>query len=771
MRGAMYKVADFLKLLMRPGAKLEMRAIKVGGHPIARSFADSATDAEKFGLRYGRNAEIYMGVAPRIGDKQYAPPQVLWADVDFKQTPEHTIRTDLLLTDIPPSVVIHSGGGLHLYWIINGKIENPSGRLRWLAWLFGGDQKSTDHARILRLPGTMNHKYAPPRMVTIETMDCLVEYEPWEFEELGAETVVKRAGYSGPTAGLAAKAIARGWIADREPAVEGLHGDDWTFQTACVLVRDYGLDEVDALELMLEWNEWCAPPWSEADLTKKIKSAIAYGRGEVGADDPEREFASIDVVDAAERGQDGGVEHSKMQTLTKRYRACIDSGRLRIYYLEPDDVLGREYWQSSSKGDFVDIIKCIEHMGVTACGTNKKGETTYEDTAVHWLECYREKETYRGLVYMPEHDGEKTPDGRLNIWRGFAPATKRNATTWELLKQVILESICSNNHEWYNYIMGWMAFAVQYPHIPAMVALVLRGQKGTGKSSVGSYFAKLFGRHGMHLTSQGQLTGRFNMHLRDISALFADEAFWAGSKEGEGVLKGLITEKTITYEGKGVNAEAGRNCVHLIMASNEEWVVPAGVNQERRFAVFDVQSDVRSRQFWAELHNTMEHGGGLAAMLKELKEYNLSKFEIRDIPQTEALAKQKLLTLAASEQWLVDFVLKKYKDDMVELRDGLFVTLEDLELSMERFYEKKRLHTHFNSTRTHIGMLLSRLLPKAKKIKIRTDNDERKWGYQLPLATEAKRYLEENLGLSFKDWEIVEEVVQGNTGLDSKDLL
>jgi hypothetical protein len=69
--------------------------------------------------------------------------------------------------------------------------------------------------------------------------------------------------------------------------------------------------------------------------------------------------------------------------------------------------------------------------------------------------------------------------------------------------------------------------------------------------------------------------------------LFGDEAFYAGDKKHESILKMLITEEMITIEAKGVDAEVSGNCIHLMMASNESWVVPAGMD-DRRFFVLDV---------------------------------------------------------------------------------------------------------------------------------------------------------------------------------------
>jgi hypothetical protein len=100
-------------------------------------------------------------------------------------------------------------------------------------------------------------------------------------------------------------------------------------------------------------------------------------------------------------------------------------------------------------------------------------------------------------------------------------------------------------------------------------------------------FGALFGQHFLHLSDARHLTGNFNAHLRDSCLVFADEAFYAGDKQHEGQLKRLVTEPTLMIEAKYANAVSVRNCLHLIVASNDDWVVPAGTD-ERRFFVLDV---------------------------------------------------------------------------------------------------------------------------------------------------------------------------------------
>ena len=115
----------------------------------------------------------------------------------------------------------------------------------------------------------------------------------------------------------------------------------------------------------------------------------------------------------------------------------------------------------------------------------------------------------------------------------------------------------------------------------------------------------------------------------------------AGDKAGEGELKRLITEPTLVIEPKGVDPFQVRNSLHVIIAGNEEWLIPAS-GDERRFAVVGVsaarQGDLR---YFARLYDELSKGG-LAAMLYDLLARDLGDWHPRDaIPQTRALRYQQ----------------------------------------------------------------------------------------------------------------------------------
>jgi len=68
--------------------------------------------------------------------------------------------------------------------------------------------------------------------------------------------------------------LARKYVRQCEPAIGGQDGHKATFRVAIALVRRFGLNEAEALAVMLDWNRTCQPPWEETDLRYKIMSAL-----------------------------------------------------------------------------------------------------------------------------------------------------------------------------------------------------------------------------------------------------------------------------------------------------------------------------------------------------------------------------------------------------------------------------------------------------------------------------------------------------------------
>jgi hypothetical protein len=253
--------------------------------------------------------------------------------------------------------------------------------------------------------------------------------------------------------------------------------------------------------------------------------------------------------------------------------------------------------------------------------------------------------------------GGTTQEGVLNLWRGFAFEPK--AGSWEKLKTHVREVVCAGDNASFTYVMKWMAHKVQHPTDPGEVAIVMRGKPGCGKGILGHTIRKVFGYHGMHINHSDHLVGKFNVHLRDCLILFADEAFFVGDKAGMRTLRALITEGVKTVEAKGGAVVQVPNMLALVMAANDDWIVPV-IPGERRFFVHDVLSKRKGDyKYFADIMKELEDGG-YAAMLHDLLHYDLSNFNVRDFPETAALQEQKLFTLEGHQAWWREVLDREY---------------------------------------------------------------------------------------------------------------
>jgi hypothetical protein len=86
------------------------------------------------------------------------------------------VRQFCIDTGLPePTHTVLSGGGLHVYWALDRAVDRETWqacaaklkRLTKAHGLLADDSRTADIASVLRIPGTLNFKYNPPRPVTL----------------------------------------------------------------------------------------------------------------------------------------------------------------------------------------------------------------------------------------------------------------------------------------------------------------------------------------------------------------------------------------------------------------------------------------------------------------------------------------------------------------------------------------------------------------------------------------------------------------------------
>jgi RepB DNA-primase from phage plasmid/CHC2 zinc finger len=181
-------------------AFLEVRRRVAEGVLAAEFFRVGEREAIAAALgRHATHADVYVGCAPRLrrsGTKSdIGDVWVLWAECDGAAAARaaHAFRPR-------PPIVIASGSGpnLHAYWPLARPVsgrEAERANLR-LAHALGADLACYDAARILRPPGTWNHKRQPPRPVTALRVEASTRFEIAQIlehaPELQTDVVARR---------------------------------------------------------------------------------------------------------------------------------------------------------------------------------------------------------------------------------------------------------------------------------------------------------------------------------------------------------------------------------------------------------------------------------------------------------------------------------------------------------------------------------------------------------------------------------------------------
>jgi hypothetical protein len=343
---------------------------------------------------------------------------------------------------------------------------------------------------------------------------------------------------------------------------------------------------------------------------------------------------------------------------------------------------------------------------------NKAAEGKPKPRGDWWLG-HRQRRTYRGVDFAPP---PYEPDpGCFQLWEGTYLKPKANTQLTRFM-DFVWEIICDMDTEVYDYVVKWMAHLVQKPGERAEVAIVLCGGKGTGKGTFGTTLMHLFRQHAMSVSSAEHFTGRFNDHLEGLVYLFVDEAFWAGDHRSEGRLKSLITEANITYEGKNQHLNVGRNCLSVCIASNEQYVVPAGMDNERRYCVLNISEDrTGQKPYFKAIKDELE-ADGYEALFAYLQSIDLADWHPRDdIPQTEGLQEQKFQNLHPIESWWLELLLAgEINHARTPWENGS--TIIPMQFLHEEFqaYHKNGHYKTFRAAQISLGQTLKKLIPGYK---------------------------------------------------------
>ncbi|MDA9762206.1 primase C-terminal domain-containing protein [Desulfobacterales bacterium] len=282
---------DFFQLMYQfCEGMIEVRALPSG----QRAFFDIGDHGaiDEFCSEH-QDENLFFGVGTRDGNggtkENIVHIPAVWCDIDFKNTPREVAREKLSQFPFKPSIIIKSGGGVHAYWFLKepaeksdlGAIEDVNKRI---AVTLGGDMAATDAARIMRVPGTTNHKYNPPRKCElIQQNDFFYSIE--DFQEILPPLEAKKPDQpQGNDTEWLAKAM-QGCSEGQRNATAAKLAGYWINK----------LPKADVLQILHAWNILNTPPLEEKEIQSILKSVARY--------EPEKSQKRVDISNVYDAGR------------------------------------------------------------------------------------------------------------------------------------------------------------------------------------------------------------------------------------------------------------------------------------------------------------------------------------------------------------------------------------------------------------------------------------------------------------------------------------
>jgi hypothetical protein len=380
---------------------------------------------------------------------------------------------------------------------------------------------------------------------------------------------------------------------------------------------------------------------------------------------------------------------------------------------------------------------------------DSSGKFQKQVQASNWWLSHPERKEYKRVDFIPT---AKTPDGVFNMWKGFAVKPKGGLADIPLFHELIDDVICSGNEIWALYLWGWLAHMIQSPEEKPSVAVVLRSDaQGVGKSRFAEYIGSLLGRHFRTVTHGRHIHGNFNSHLKDTLMLFGDEAVWGGDRSTESILKQLITEPSMIIEMKGKDVFEVRSFLRLMLATNSEWAAPVSLTDRRYFVVNVSDSRKNDHDFFKNLIHEQTHGGS-ESLLQVLMDYDLSEFEVRNIPETPARLEQKMLSMDILQKWWVNVLSDEdftIGEKILDLENCNRIIISDLTTSFDEYAKEHNPKHRLWSVKRFCGQF--RKLVSNVEVK-RSGSGPRE--YEFPSLNDCKLFFADKYSLDSDVFEI-----------------
>jgi hypothetical protein len=301
---------------------------------------------------------------------------------------------------------------------------------------------------------------------------------------------------------------------------------------------------------------------------------------------------------------------------------------------------------------------------------------------------------YNKLDFRPFGPMEdyKEDERAFNTWTGFKaqllPESEVDVSKIEMILNHIKKVWCSDNEEYYRYILSWFKLVFTNPSFKSKIALVLKSsEKQIGKGILLNEFLipLVFGeQYAMSVAGLDTITAKFNQIMMNKLLINCDElsTLDGGYHQSFDVLKKLITDNTTKIEIKGGKSFIYPDYCNYIMCTNNDFTIKIEPGDARYFILECSPCYKNNFIYFNQLKNTFTEE--TADHFFSYISYFSDNVEIRNIPATQLKKDMMIMGLQSPIRFLMDLKEKNDNEDKDD-QDPLSSTTEaELPRSEER---------------------------------------------------------------------------------------
>lgn len=682
---------SFLKLVLPLDGWFASQRMKHGGSPSAIQWHDTHERICSTLLGLGEGYDAYFATASFHSDtgrirSNAQHKRSLYVDLDVAgpadKENEHkyvtlaeaeaAVPSIIDQVGLPPTIHLHSGGGVHLYWALDGDLSTEE----WQSLANELKQRlqdagicfdvavTTDAVRLMRLPGTRNQKPWLDKPLV----------RAWRVGNVISLEAIRHA--------LAPRLRSRTKTTKRPKDSHSTNETYWQKTRAALLEQEdaavlewlEGLFSHTEIERWKDYASWlqillACKPLADAreslyepilDLLVRNSSRATNAASNV-REDIEKHWNTASgyasLLDAMQEAERNGWTNT-LQDAQGRFvsiEAFVNHLAAEHVYVKDLDA-----WICVSDGKLVSMHAVVMTEGPRAPldGRGKPvgvGDILRNEPRIRRVKRLRYAPGYP-LLFTDE-DGHQV----VNSYR-FNPPPPLEPTAEELkLFNDVLDSVLPPGNAdcevFRDYWLNSLAWLVQDERHRLPYAMLLVGNYGSGKSTMMQTIPQLsLGKNNVGSVSQGELESPFNEWGAIVRLVTIEEMSMGSSRNSRrlaNTLKPLISQDVMHVHPKGFKGYDQPNTLSIFATSNEEDA--AYVDEgERRWLVCcspsDRMSEELSRRFYSWLHGPRAEG-----VLRQIfLQRDISKFNPHaPLPLTASKREMMLRSKSIMEQALI----------------------------------------------------------------------------------------------------------------------